>query len=657
MPRYTWYLPCALIAAAPAAALSQAPKSTTKPAAPTVAAAPVVREQTADQQTMQVLNRLAFGPRPGEAAQVRTVGVDRWIDQQLHPEHIDDSAIDGLIAQYPLLNQSQTELASQYAQAQRERRQMKRDTSATGKTDTTQRASANADIEGLKAIQKGRAQLVGEISSARVARAVASNRQLLEVMTDFWENHFNVFVRKNAIEPYYLADYDRTIRNHAFGKFRDLLGAVAHSPAMLVYLDNAQSRANPGQPTLPANRMQGMVLARGGRAPDVNDFIRRRNLNPEQAARVRQFAANAKKAGGLNENYGRELLELHTLGVEGGYSQQDVIEAARALTGWSVRPPAQGGGFVFRPEWHDAAPKVFMGHQLPAGRGEEDGEQILDIVSRSPATAHFIALKLAERFVSDSPSAALVSRAAQTFLKTDGDMREVVRTIVTSPEFFASNAYHSKVKSPFEVAVSAARALDAQPDTTARSAIAVAYLGEPIFGHQAPDGWPETGESWMNTGAILNRINFGMAVAANRLPGASIQGLPGADSLRDAPRTKQVDAVVASILGGAVSPDTRKILVSGEHPLAESAAQQAVKQASASETAGANTAAAVADMSGTDAADAATMRTRVKGGGKQGGFLGGAGGARNGVVGPAPQLVGFAQVVGLALGSPEFQRR
>lgn len=602
-----------------------------------------------------MLNRLAFGPRPGEPAEVRRIGVDRWIDQQLHPERIDDSAIDQMTARYPLLNQSQTELAVQYTQAQRERRQIKRANGAT-KGDTIQQAAANgADVDGLKQIQKQRAQLVGELSSARVARAVASNKELQEVMTDFWENHFNVYVRKNAVEPYYLADYDRTIREHAFGKFRDLLGAVAHSPAMLVYLDNAQSRANPGQPTLPAQRSQGMVLARGGRAPTVDDVIRRRQLDPAQAMRLRQFAANAKKPGGLNENYGRELLELHTLGVDGGYSQKDVIEAARALTGWSVRLPAQGGGFVFRPEWHDAAAKTFMGHQLPAGRGEEDGEAILDIVARSPATAHFIALRLAQRMVSDSPSTALVNRAAQTFLTTDGDIREVVRTIVTSPEFFAASAYHSKVKSPFEVAVSAARALGAQPDTTPRTAIAVAYLGEQIFGHQAPDGWPETGESWMNTGAILNRINFGMAVAANRLPGASVQNLPGADSLARAPRNQQVDAVVASILGGAVSPDTRKILVSGEHPLAESAAQQASEQASQQTTVSAGSPSTGADAMNADMATNVT--TRVKGAGKQGLNLGVRGAGRAGIVGAPPQLTGFAQVVGLALGSPEFQRR
>lgn len=568
------------------------------------------------------------------------MGVDAWIDQQLHPERINDDVMDQLLARYSLLQQDQTALAVQYTQAQREFRLVKRDTAGG---DTTK----GLDKGGLQDVRRSRAQLVGEIESARVARAVGSDRQLLEVMTDFWENHFNVFVGKNQVEPYYLTNYDRTIREHALGKFRDLLGAVAHSPAMLVYLDNAQSHANPGQPTLAAARAGGMQLARGSNgAPDIEGIIRRRNLNAQQAQQLRQRAAAAKKAG-LNENYGRELMELHTLGVDGGYTQSDVIEAARALTGWSVRLPVQGGGFIFRPEWHDAGEKTFLGHKLAAGRGEQDGDDVLDIVSRSPATAHFLARQLARRLVSDSPSTALVEAAAQTYLKTDGDIREVVRTIVTSPEFFSSRVYHAKVKSPFEVVVSAARALGAAPDTTPRTALAVAYLGEPVFGHRDPNGWPETGESWMNTGAILNRINFGQAVAANRLPGATLRTWPGADSLSAASRATQVDAVVNSILEGAASPDTRKILMSGEHPLAASAAQQATQAQMPADSGDATT---------SDMAMAAAPKNR--GTAKQQGVPGpGRGLARNPIIGPAPQLTGLAQVVGLALGSPEFQRR
>ena len=278
----------------------------------------------------------------------------------------------------------------------------------------------------------------------------------------------------------------------------------------------------------------------------------------------------------MNENYGRELLELHTLGVDGGYTQQDVIAVARALTGWSIARPQEAttGGdgtdqsvFVFRPQFHDAGVKVVLGHTLPAGRGMEDGEDVLDIVARHPSTARFIATKLCQRFVSDSPPPALVARTAATFTRTNGDIRQVVWTIVSSPEFFSRPAYRRKVKSPFEVVVSALRAMDATPDSTPRTTQVIARMGEPIFGHQAPNGYPETGESWMNTGAILNRINFGLAVAANQIPGASLSQWPDARTLAAAPRATQVDGVVNDILGGDVSPDTRAVLMSGDHPL------------------------------------------------------------------------------------------
>ena len=603
-----------------------------------------LREQTADQQVMQVLNRLAFGPRPGDAVRVRAMGVDAWMDQQLHPERINDGAMDELLAGYPALNSDQSRLAAQYTLAVAQKRQVKRDT-------TMLNANQAEEVDDLKQARQSRAQLVSELESERVARAVASNRQLLEVLTDFWENHFNVFVGKNQIEPFYLADYDRTIRDHALGKFRDLLGAVAHSPAMLVYLDNSQSRANPGEPTLSSSGKGGALRVQAGLTPaNVEILIRRRNLNDQQAQQLRKRAAAAKKSG-LNENYGRELMELHTLGVDGGYTQQDVIEGARALTGWTIRPPAQGGGFIFRPEWHDAGAKVFLGHTIAAGGGEGDGEQVLDILAKSPATARFISRDLARRLVADSPSTALVDRAAATYMKTDGNIREVVRTIITSPEFFSARAYHSKVKSPFEVVVSAARALGAEADTTSRTALAIAYLGEPVFGHRDPNGWPETGDAWMNTGAILNRINFGLAVGANRLPGADIHALPAIDALDGKSRAVQVDGIVANLLGGQVSPETRQILMSGEHPLAATAAEHAANTASLRDSSGS----AVNGVIMTTSPRASGASRAVA---KQQGLQGVArGSARKAVMGPVPQLTGLAQLIGFAIGSPEFQRR
>jgi uncharacterized protein (DUF1800 family) len=600
-----------------------------------------VRELPADQQIIQALSRLTFGAKPGDALKVRSIGLDNWIDQQLHPDKIDDSALEQFVAKYSVLHQDQNGLLQQYAQQQRERQQVRKE-----RADSTRVMSGADSMAARQQLQQQfnlTRQVVTQLQSSRVARAVASERQLQEVMTDFWENHFNIYAQKGGPEPYYLTDFDENvIRPHVLGKFRDLLEAVSKSPAMLFYLDNARSMADSTRPTLAAQNSPGgfrlRPMGRGGLGAVMGEMraAQQRQRQQQQQKQQRQ---------GLNENYGRELLELHTLGVDGGYTQQDVINVARAFTGWTIKPPAQGGGFIFRPQVHDAGEKIVLGHRLAAGRGEDDAEDVLDILARSPATAHFISFKLARRFVSDSPSKALVDHAAQVYLKTDGDIREVLRAIITSPEFFSQQAFHSKVKTPFEVVVSALRALDAAPDSSPRSAQVIAFLGQPIFGHQAPNGWPETGESWMNTGAILNRINFGMAAAAGRLPGADIRALPALDTLRSAPRDKQVDAVVATILNGMVSPDTRAVLMSGEHPmLANGAGGNAVQDASSGDDASSQDM-----MDGANGGNAARVRANQNAGGKRVALQGR--GFAN-----IPQLSGLPQIVGLALGSPEFQR-
>ncbi|MFN8666976.1 MAG: DUF1800 domain-containing protein [Gemmatimonadaceae bacterium] len=555
------------------------------------------RELGSDEQARHVLNRLAFGPRPGEVERIRSIGVDRWIAQQLAPAHIDDAEMTQALAHFPSTTRRAADLLRDYPPPAllRARRLAGADTMGAR---TLQPARAGSDSLAMRQEGRRNRQFVGEILAARVARAVGSERQLQEVMTDFWLNHFSVYVGKGQLR-YFLADYEReTIRPHVLGRFRDLLGSVARSPAMLLYLDNAQSVADSTRRTL---------ASRAGR--------RRAAPVRPQAPRPLATRPQATRPRGLNENYARELLELHTLGVDGGYTQQDVIDVARALTGWSVRPLRSGAPeFWFNRAAHDAESKRVLGVTLAAGRGTEDGEQVLDLVARHPSTARFIARKLAVRFVSDSPPGALVERAAAVFRRTDGDLREVVRTIVTSPEFFSRAAYRSKVKSPFEVVVSTARALGAAPDTTPLSALAVGRLGAPIFGHQAPNGWPETGEAWMNTGAILSRINFGLAVAANRVPGARVTAWPSYAALRSAPRDQQVAGVIDALLGGAVSPDTRAILLSGEHTLARDGAA----------------------LSSDDPMSAPASRRMFR---------------------APPRLVGLDQVIGLALGSPEFQRR
>ena len=620
------------------AACSRGPKTSvgaTPEMAPSSAAD---REQTADQQVAQVLNRLTFGPRPGDVERVRAKGVDRWIDEQLRPERIDDGALDRFVSSYyQTLNQTPAALEQKYPNP-----------GILVNQSAARGGMTGADSVKLRESQQGLRQITMEVQSARVARAVMSDRQLQEVVTDFWLNHFSVYDAKGPRQRYLLGDYEtHAIRPNALGKFRTLLGAVAKSEAMLFYLDNWQSQADSSRPRLVAAGRGGRA-GRGGAAGAVSAVGaaagRGRGLPGVQPAPGQMAGPQTQRPRpGLNENYGRELLELHTLGVDGGYTQLDVINAARALTGWTLKGFQQGGGFQFTPQTHDAGAKVLLGHKLAAGRGIEDGEEVLDIVARHPATAKYIAFKLARRFVSDTPPGALVARAAAVFTRTDGDIRETVRTIVTSPEFFAHAAYRSKVKSPFEVVASAARALGGQADPTVRMAALVGQLGQPIYGHQAPNGWPETGDQWMNTGAILNRINFGMTVAAGRLVGTSPLGFKDSDILQTATRELQADGVILALLGGDASAETRAVLISGENPLGKNLTP--ASDPAADPTMG-GAAASRGGRGGRAGAPAGAM---------PGGPPGAAGG--RGGMGQLPPLYGLPLVVGLALGSPEFQRR
>lgn len=590
----------------------------------------VPREITADQQVRHVLNRLAFGARPGDVARVRAMGVDQWTAAQLAPARGADTALSSISRHYEMIALSPSDLVDRFPPPQLLRAQDRRD------GDTTY---SRQDSLAYRRSVRSQQRIAGELVSAKVARAVVSERQLDEVMSDFWHNHFSVFIGKGQPERYFLPAYDRdVIRPHALGKFRDLLGAVAKSPAMLFYLDNWQSAADSGRPTLAMVQRGNAHRRRRGRGAAMMDAPSAQG-RPGRGAMVDAPPVQRRRRG-LNENYGRELLELHTLGVDGGYTQQDVIEVARALTGWTIRDPRQGGTFLFRAEMHDASPKRVLGVALAGARGIEDGEQVLDIVARHPATARHIALKLSRRFVSDTPPPALVERAAATFTRTDGDIREVVRTIVTSPEFYSRAAYRSKVKSPFELVVSALRAMNAAPDTTARMAMIVARLGQPLYGHQAPNGYPETGDSWINTGAILNRINFGMAVAGGQLPGLSAQRWPQMAELRNADRTAQVNGVIDALFGGESSPDTRAVLMSGQNPLTASLAGRAGADSS---TMGNSD---ELDDDGDTMSEMRPMRTQGR-----------RAMARDPLPTTARSLSGLPQIIGLALGAPEFQRR
>jgi uncharacterized protein (DUF1800 family) len=627
-----------LLAGLAAIAAAQSPRL--EPTQPTSSAP---SELLPDEQVQQVLNRLTFGARAEDAAAVRAMGIDKWIERQLHPDRISDPTTDALLARYPMLAMAPTDIIRNYNFVQQLRREARRLAADSTASPEARRDALRQDPQLAELVRNTR-QFVGQVQSSQLARAVTTERQLNEVMVEFWENHFSVYFGKGQTQLF-LTQLDRdVIRPNALGKFRDLLGGVAHSPAMLFYLDNFQSVADSAHPTLAQTRRRPVAprprlgLARiGARRPGsiglggLTPAQQRRiaDATPEQRAKIAQ-ALQARAKRGVNENYARELMELHTLGVDGGYTQKDVQEVARALTGWSFN--RQTGAFVFNPNAHDAGEKIILGQKFPAGHGEDEGERVLDLLARAPATARFITTKLARHFVSDDPPAALVDRCASRFTKTDGDIRETLKCVITSPEFFSRAAYRAKVKTPFELVASALRAVNAQPDTTPRTAQIVARLGQPIFGRQTPDGWPDKGDAWMNTGAILNRINFGLSVAAGQVPGARLANMPDFATLRAQPRAQQVDAVVKSMLGGQVSSVTREVLMSGTNPMLARGA-------------------AATDATADDSTPT-MQRAAAKGQGALG--LG------RGQL-PAPKrpinLQGLPQVVGLALGAPEFQRR
>ena len=405
--------------------------------------------------------------------------------------------------------------------------------------------------------------LTGELQMSRILRAVYSERQLQEVMVDFWTNHFNVFAAKGA-DRWLLTSYDRdTIRPHTLGKFYDLLLADAQSPAMLFYLDNFQSVSPNAQ--LPQQRPG---TARGPLAVLMSN-------NPQQQRPQQQ----PQRPRGINENYARELMELHTLGVDGGYTQKDVQEVARCFTGWTILQPRGGGAaaaavmgrdtrdsagkFIFRPFVHDNGEKIVLGHKIPAGGGIKDGLMVLDIVAHHPSTAKFIATKLVRRFVSDNPPPALVDRVAQTFIKTDGDIREVLKAIFFSPEFNSAEAYRAKVKRPFELAVSAVRTLGADTNGGPQFHQWIARMGQPLYGFQTPNGYSDVAENWVNTGALLERMNFALALVSNRIPGTRVDlsRFVGDMNGKSIDKEKLLDRFVTLIVGGEISPKTRETLL------------------------------------------------------------------------------------------------
>jgi uncharacterized protein (DUF1800 family) len=688
-------------------------------------------------RAVHALNRLAFGPRPGDVQRIMAMGVDQWIDLQLHPQKINDTALESRLAAFRTLRMSPRETAETFPDgamikqvmdgkqpmpsdpakravyqvqiARFEQRQERKEEAAgsnavgsasagraaasatslsapagtsmenaataltdnatmnslsPGKEETSNVADTSmappaattaapiddpeakrrearlyADLkaqqlldlpaderyksvlamtpeeklafadslrggkgqefladmdakqkETLLALNNPQGVVTDELVQAKLLRAIYSERQLEEVMTDFWFNHFNVYIGK-GVDRQFLTSYEQdVIRPRALGKFEDLLVATAKSPAMLFYLDNWLS--------VGPNSMQGLgIPAHPGRYGPYR--------YPPRAAKP-----NRKQNSGLNENYGRELLELHTLSVNGGYSQRDVIEAAKVFTGWTIDKPNDGGGFKFDPRMHEPGPKFVLNHRIKP-KGEDEGRQLLHLLATNPQTAHFISLKLAQRFVSDDPPPALVDRMTKTFLKKKGDIREVLSTLFHSLEFWSDEAYRAKVKTPLEFVASAVRATGADVEDALPLTRQLNNMGMPLYGAQPPTGYSMKAETWVSSAALLNRMNFALALTAGKVRGVKVDAaqLSGGGSPSGA--TVALTAMEANLLAGQVSKQTHDSIVGQIEQARGNGAPQ---------------------KPNVQKADSA----------KPGGF-------------PRPADIGT--IAGLLLGSPEFQRR
>ena len=708
-------------------------------------AAPVKQIQ-GDERVLHALNRFTFGPRPGDVAAVREMGVQRWFEQQLNPARIDDSALEDRLAAFPAMKMQQAELMERYPGPQvlrqiiaknlplpadplehalyadeiafyemaREKKEAaKADAASAGKSSTgdqVQLAMAKGDgikskaalpgddmamatpatttqvdqlysgldavkiinlppekrmqkilamqpaellafrkslsqsalaaaaegltpqqRETLAALQGSERMIGGELLASRMIRDIYSERQLEAVMTDFWLNHFNVYDRKNQDEPYLLPAYEReVIRPRALGKFEDLLVATAKSPAMLMYLDNWQS------------------IGPDSQAAKNSDKAANAAQNPQ----VKQ----ALKDRGLNENYARELMELHTLGVQcevsedhpvsalekdcgQGYTQQDVTQVAQVLTGWTIDRPYRAGEFQFEERRHEPGSKMVLGATVPEG-GEAEGLQVLHMLATSPATARFISNKLAVRFVSDTPPPALVDRMTKAFVTSGGDIKTVLRAMFNSPEFWSPEVYRAKLKTPEEFVVSAVRASDADVTNAVPLTQALTKLGMPFYGMQTPNGYSWMATSWLNTGDLVNRMNFSLSLSGDRIPGAltdwtglleqgtaggepAISGDTSGDSGDSAAAVKE-KKLETLLMGQPVSPQTRTTVL--QQFQLQTTQQEAEKKFSIRAN-GAEPMAAVLNP--------AAQQRKAR----------------------PPQDPQAAAMAGLLLGSPEFQRR
>ena len=559
-----------------------------------------------NQKIIHVLNRLGFGARPGDVEKVRAIGIQKYIDQQLNPASLPDVALEAKVKNLEIFNLTTAELFAKYpnpgALLQAIDRERGQPQAAQNGEDMTEKDRQERQAKLRELYQKydlrPAQQILPQITTNRVLRAVYSEKQLQEAMVDFWQNHFNVFAGKAAVR-WYIPSYERDVlRKNALGNFKDLVVGTAQHPAMLFYLDNFESRTAAPAGNNQAQRLRQAMNARGELRPQARERLREQlKLTDAQLDdRVKQLqnAPAAQQRSGINENYARELMELHTLGVDGGYAQKDIVEVAKAFTGWTIADPRgyrraaagmingteeqrlariqrqagvpddiESGSFYFNQRWHETGTKTVLGQKIDEG-GVKDGLRVIDILLAHPSTAKFIAKKLAVKFVSDTPSEGLVNRVAEAFSKSKGDIKTTLRALFSDKEFFAPETYRAKIKSPFELAVSSIRALGADTNGGPQMLAMLNKLGEVPYGYQAPTGYPDTAEDWVNTGALLERLNYSIALSSNQIAGTRVD----LKQFAAKDRTSVLDKAVSLVLGGELSAGTRATLLKQmEQPL------------------------------------------------------------------------------------------
>ena len=608
-----------------------------------------------------VLSRFTYGATPGQIDEVVNMGLEKWFEQQLNNSLADDS-LNQRLRGYDALKLSNEQIVNTFPRAAQIVRmaikdgKVNKDSVKTDKTEYRQQLQTYMQQNGLRPTQ----ELYRQFISQKILRAAYSNNQLQEILTDFWFNHFNVSLTKNDCAQF-IPNYERdVIRPNVFGKFENLVLATAKSPAMLLYLDNFSSAGENMNPQQNQNVRKRMAQNQGMMGDSLNN-----------KGKIKK----PKKASGLNENYAREVMELHTLGVDGGYTQQDVTQAARVLTGWTIYPMSDKGygnamkkmvdkvgddkltergfvhegDFLFAANRHDNKEKTVLGKTFAANGGYEEGVQLLKMLAHHSSTAKFISKKIAVRFVSDNPPQSLLDKMAKTFTEKKGDIKAVLITMATAPEFWSKSVIREKTKSPFELAISAVRALDADIKQPYQIFAWSDKMGQKLYFYQAPTGFPDKGQYWINTGALLNRMNFGLAIASQRIPGTKLDLL--ALNNRREPESSSAALITYSKL---IMPERKldstikKLTPLLNDPELVNKVSAAADKNAAPQTSMVGTEAIITDNMMDDDAFGKKGAKGVKG------LKKGNNGAIQTVTGNNTML---SQVVGIIIGSPEFQRK